>query len=130
MCKHWGIPWSTYKRRLSEGWSEKDTLETPVKDMNCKCVDHEGNEFSSLSSMCKYWGVKKANYSNRLKLGWNQQDALMMADPSMILDADLISMTFLEPGFYKVIYLKKLDIWTHDELMTYYRTTNNLKITS
>ena len=77
MCNHWGITKAAYGHRIKSGWSLKDTLTIPVGLNNSKrIVDHEGNEFPSITAMCKHWNITKATYNNRIELGWSLQKTL------------------------------------------------------
>jgi len=127
MCKHWGIDRVTYDNKIRNGWTQKDALTFRHEGVK----DHLENEFATLGKMCKYWGVHRGKYYTRIhRDGKEKKETLENPSPDLILDSNLTSMSLIEKGFYKVIYLGQVDIWTYDELISYYRTINNLKITS
>lgn len=79
MCKFWGIPRTTYRLHIKQGWSVEKALTTKKRDIKIvkqPCVDHEGNEFSSINDMCKHWNITRQLYSSRIKLGWSVEKAL------------------------------------------------------
>ena len=75
MCKQWGISLENYNRRIKNGWTQKDALETSSWKGN-NSVDHLGNEFRSVIDMCKYWKINRATYEDRIKAGWSIKNAL------------------------------------------------------
>lgn len=77
MCKHWNVPYKTFKSRIYRGSSLKRALTDPVGQRNSKFVtDHLGNKFNSIKEMCKHWGIPYNNLEIRLKQGWSLKDAL------------------------------------------------------
>lgn len=78
MCKHWNIPYKTFKARVYKGYDLKRALETPVSyQKNSKhAIDHLGNEFKSIKEMCKHWNTTYNNLNIRLRRGWSLKDAL------------------------------------------------------
>ena len=42
-----------------------------------KCIDHEGNIFSSKMEMCRYWGIDYSAFISRQHLGWSLRDSLI-----------------------------------------------------
>ena len=79
MCKAWGITTALYYGRLKCGYSIEDALTLPIaeKPKNSKTIiDHEGNEFSSVSDLCEYWKIGRSTFNARIKNGWSQKDAL------------------------------------------------------
>lgn len=77
MCKHYGISVNQYNGRLSNGWTQKDALETPITKINTGTVkDHLGKEYKSRAEMYRAYGISSACYSARLKHGWNLEEIL------------------------------------------------------
>ena len=74
MCDLYGIWTTTYKRRLSRGWSLKDclTYEPPGY------TDHEGNHFKSIREMAEHWGITEHRLEIRMSRGWSLRDALTL----------------------------------------------------
>ncbi len=64
--------------RLNNGWSLKDSLETPTKKdtFSQHCFDHLGNEFKSISEMCRYHNIKRTTFNARMKQGLSLEDVL------------------------------------------------------
>ena len=86
LCKHYGIPRSTFKLRMSQGYTPEEAINiqpNPVKGFNKryeKCKDPWGNEFNSKSEMYRHYGVSKDLVTSRLKLGWTLEDILSKPD--------------------------------------------------
>lgn len=76
MCSHYGINRNTYRRRISAGWSVKDSLTKEAKPSKNPCEDHLGNKFESRSSMCRYWHITLDTFAGREKNGWSLKECL------------------------------------------------------
>lgn len=78
MLDAWGIKKSVYKKRIKEGMTKQEALETPVAEAirAIPCEDHEGTEFRSMLAMCQHYGISRDVYTNRIEKGWTQKDAL------------------------------------------------------
>ena len=76
MCKAYGIEYSTFKCRMSEGWDLERALTTPKIKRIRSSVDHNGNKFDTFKSMCNHWGINVITVDNRLRNGWSLEDAL------------------------------------------------------
>lgn len=79
MCKHWGMTRSTYNARMKQGWSKKEALTLPKKQINItkqSCIDHKGIKYESLNAMCKAYNISHYKYSSRIDAGWSVEDAL------------------------------------------------------
>lgn len=80
MCKHWNMTRSTYNARIKSGWSAKDALTTPQKQVNITkqtWQDHLGNQYESLNQMCKTYGITHHTFYTRLnRLGWTLEKSL------------------------------------------------------
>ena len=72
MCDLYGIWTTTYKRRLSRGWSLKDclTYEPPGY------TDHEGNHFKTIREMAEHWRITEHRLEIRMSRGWSIKDAI------------------------------------------------------
>lgn len=85
MCEFWKISYSVYHKRINEGMSQKDALETKIQknnicniqnNKNTTTFDHCGNKFTSLTTMCNYWNKTSITYNSRINKGWTQENAL------------------------------------------------------
>ena len=75
MAKHWGINRTTYRQRITHGWSVEEAL-TGIKTPKNTVFDHLGNGFPDVTSMCKYWNITKHAFDQRLRRGWTLENAL------------------------------------------------------
>ena len=64
MCIVWGIPTSTYKYRISQGYSIEDAL---IGNLQYKCRDHLGIEYESKNKMCEAYNINRGTFDNRIK---------------------------------------------------------------
>lgn len=78
MCAHWGIPRTTYFRRIRDGWNQEKALTTPVKThmKTHRIKDHLGQEYNTLDDMCKQWNISKKQYMSNIRNNCDIQDAL------------------------------------------------------
>ena len=80
MCKAYKIPYATYINRVSRlGWDIEKALTTQIGECRpdrIPCIDHYGNEFSSIIEMCKKYNVSYNRYSRRIGIGWSIEEAL------------------------------------------------------
>lgn len=55
----------------------KEKSESKGENMSIKkAIDHEGNEFPTITAMCRHWGITKDAYKKRIKRGWSLEDTL------------------------------------------------------
>ena len=84
MLRHYGIPDTTFTHRMERKWSLERALTErsgfPGENMQIKCKDHLGNEYSSISEMCRAYGANRFKFFNRLEAGWSIKDALTRHD--------------------------------------------------
>lgn len=78
MCKHWNVERCVFDKRVSLGWSLRDSLEKESRGKNKDRIDHLGNEFGSRELMCKHWGINVDTYRFRRTLGYSVKDALTL----------------------------------------------------
>lgn len=78
MCESYGIPVTTYKYRLKQGWNLEDALTKPVNSSVTKknVIDHKGVQYGSVTEMCDAYGVRVATYKYRRERGWDVEQAL------------------------------------------------------
>jgi len=80
MCMHYGIPLTTYDRRLERGWSKEEALGLKERKRasfgNTVIKDHLGNEYSSKKKMCEHYGISVYTFKDRIKKGMSLEDAL------------------------------------------------------
>lgn len=87
MCRYWGMPDNTVRRRLNRGYTLEYSLTNPVRDGSSKkCKDHLGNEFNSVFEMCKYWNIAVCTYYNRINHGCSLEEALSGIHRAKIVD--------------------------------------------
>ena len=65
MCKHWDISLAAYKRRLKDGWSQKDALEKSLHQYTIE--DHLGNKYPTIAAMLEYWNISSSTYTKKIK---------------------------------------------------------------
>lgn len=78
MCNAYGIKVSTYRARISTGWSQKDAL-LPLKRIPRRkdtTTDHLGNVFDSEADMAKAYDVDPVLLHTRLVQGMSIENAL------------------------------------------------------
>ncbi len=75
MCRHWGVSLSTYKGRLSRGWTREQALTVSAKGHGPKqktkkklVYDHTGQGFVSISAMCRHWHLDEKVYWSRKRI--------------------------------------------------------------
>lgn len=74
MCRHYGIPNSTYNNRIRRGWTVEQALTTANGDVKRKYgykklwYDHLGNEFRSVREMAEAWGITDKIYWSRKRI--------------------------------------------------------------
>lgn len=73
LCKNYHISVSAFQYRIAQGWSLKETLETPQGN---SIKDHLGNVYETKKEMCKHYGISVGAYNNRIKKGYTVKDAL------------------------------------------------------
>lgn len=79
MLKYWGISLNTYKKRLKDGWSLKDSLSTPVRKIRKpkEYTDFRGIVFTSASSMAKEYGVSSSALLQLLDKGKSSEEVTL-----------------------------------------------------
>jgi hypothetical protein len=75
MAEAYGLKSTTYRKRISYGWSIEKSLLTPNKSKK-GVIDHLGNYHINEVSMTKVYGISYSLYKNRRRLGWNIKSAL------------------------------------------------------
>jgi hypothetical protein len=75
MCRQYGVSVSTFKSRMSLGWSLKKALTTKTTQSNFS-IDHLGNKFPTISAMCAYYHISPLILASRLRTGWTLEKAL------------------------------------------------------
>lgn len=75
MCAHYGIPITTYQRRIAKGWKQEQALTKPP-ERGSSFRDHLGNVYSSMGELCSAYGILTDNFYHRTALGWNLQEIL------------------------------------------------------
>lgn len=75
MCKYYNMKESSFRYRISTGWSLEDALTMPA-GATYLVTDHLGNKYNSVVEMCDKWGISAAAYMDRISRGWIQKDAL------------------------------------------------------
>ena len=75
MCAAHGVPLSTYKGRLSRGWTKEQALSVPrggtdrkVNKRDGRVPDHLGNLYPSIAAMCRAWDLSEKVYWSRKRL--------------------------------------------------------------
>ena len=78
MAKAYGIPHTTYNKRIENGMCVKDALTTPggrTQD-ELKVYDHNGTEFESESQMLKHYKISRSTYNNRVNAKMSLEEIL------------------------------------------------------
>lgn len=70
MCKDYGVPYPTYKKRLVRGLTMTECLEVR------KIKDHTGKEFTSVKAMLYHYGIYPPTFYKRIESGWSLEQAL------------------------------------------------------
>lgn len=82
LCKHYGIPRTTYKLRISQGLTPEEAVASkpkPIKGFSAgpkKCIDPWGNEFKSQAAMYRHYGTTKDIAAGRFEHGWTLEEIL------------------------------------------------------
>lgn len=76
MCRTYGIRKTTYMSRLESGYTKKDALTIPVKDIEKLREDVDGTECSSIKELCEKHNIKVRTYYSKLKQGYSKNDIL------------------------------------------------------
>ena len=82
MCHYYGIKPNIYRSRIQSGYSIKDALTTPVKDIPYvgpkTSTDHKGNIFVSEKEMCRHYGIDRSTFKQRRLRGMSIEESLTM----------------------------------------------------
>lgn len=91
MCHHYNMKANTFHDRVAAGWSVKDALTIPPKELieyefPDGVKDHQGNTFPSVIAMCEHYGVSESTYKYRRAKGLSLAERLMPSPNKTIKD--------------------------------------------
>ena len=78
MARAYGLSYITLRTRLYSGLTMEEALTKPLRASHGahKCIDHLGQEFSSIKAMCKHWNVLYESFFYRINQGMSVEKAL------------------------------------------------------
>lgn len=79
MCDAYGVERTTYRRRLTLGWTIEEALTNSKKRIlpnSNACFDHLGVRYNSETEMCHEYNIDYELYRCRKRLGWSFEEII------------------------------------------------------
>ena len=122
MCKAHGVTHHTFRTRIQHlGWSLEDALNPVLSINNNETTDPFGNTFPTSRDMYNYYNITESIYKYRTqKCKMSQIEALTRIPKNKKINEYLTIDHQIEYPYYAVFIDGKKDIWTFNQILTYY----------
>ena len=122
MCKAHDVTHHTFRTRIQHlGWSLEDALNPNISIHNNETKDPFGNIFPTSRDMYNYYNITESIYKYRTqKRHMSPFEALTRIPKGKKIDEHLLVKKQIEYPYYTVLFNKKEDIWTFNQILAYY----------